>query len=412
MRTRADEGTVRWVPRFSEIAILVFIASAYLLETQSGAAYFGLAQGLLGAAAVGVVLVSQRPSSGILVPWSAALLVLASTAVVISGGAITPEFRTFAINCIVGVALFQLMRDDRLVTVAISSLGLAGSISAITLISAFDMGAAAATPVTAAWELRMGASLPGSNPNIAGLYLAISFCASLSRAFVPRAQRSARVLWGVCSVLTLFAISLTGSRKALIYCGVAAIILVAYFSRRLLPLVAIAIAAGGWALINVDWLYVVVGHRLVGEGGVAESDGLRVTAAFEAVDAILAAPLGTGWGSSGRFLADLGYTHSNYLEVLVSVGLLGLVVYYSLHVLVISRWRRVSPAVRPAVMAFMVSGLTVDIFQVTYLYKGPMIVLALGAAAAMSIRESEVGVARTVGLDAGSRLRARRRIGA
>lgn len=387
MRRLAELGGSRGLERLAELNIVLFVLATYVLETDAGSAYFRAAQVVLVVSAAMLVLHRGRLVSGPLLPWAAMLFVLSSLPMLISQSAIAPEFRTFFVNCVLAVAFLQLLTDRRRILLALSSIGIAGLLAAISVIVQLDLGTVSATSVTQSWSLRLGANLPGGNPNIAGMYLAIAFGAALSRALAPSMRTAFRIAWLACAGVTALAVSLTGSRKAIIYCVVAAVILIVYINRRLMPVLLGVGLVGAWALFNVPWLYAIVGRRLLGQGDVGESDALRAHAVPAALNAFYGAPQGTGWGSSERFLTGLGYTHINYLEVLVSVGLFGLLVYYSIHVLVLSGIRRIDPVIRPAIAALVVAGLTLDVFQVTYLYKAPTLVLTICVAALCSARE-------------------------
>lgn len=381
MRNSDSPRSPRWLDRLAEVNIVGFIISAYLLETSATSTYFQVAQVVLVVSAFCIVVHSARLTSGLLVPWAGALWVTASVAVLVNQAEFTPEFRTFAVNCVLAVALLQLLSSERRVVLGLTAFGIGGLLAAVSLLVQIDPSVPMTADVSQAWSLRLGSSLPGANPNIAGMYLAIAFGAALSRALAPSMRRVLRLCWLSASAVILLAASLTGSRKVMIYCVVAALVLVAHFSLRLLPILVAAAAAVAWALLNIEWLYVIVGHRLVGQGDVTESDALRVQALEDSIDAFLAHPEGTGWGSSQQFLSVLNYTHSNYLEVLVSVGLVGLVAYYLIHLRILSGVRRMGAVVGPAISASVIAGLALDVVQVTYLYKAPLLMLTLGAAA-------------------------------
>lgn len=388
MRNSDSLRSPGWLDRLAEVNIVGFILSTYLLETSATSTYFQVAQVVLVVSAFCIVVHSARFTSGLVVPWAGALWVTASVAVLVNQATFTQEFRTFAVNCVLAIALLQLLSNERRVVLGLTAFGIGGLLAALSLLVQLDPSVPMTADASQAWSLRLGSSLPGANPNIAGMYLAIAFGAALSRALAPSMHRLLRLCWLISSAIILLAAALTGSRKVMIYCVVAALVLVAHFSLRLLPILVAAAGVVAWALLNIEWLYVIVGHRLVGQGDVVESDALRLDALADSIDAFVAHPEGTGWGSSQRFLLVLNYTHSNYLEVLVSVGLVGLIAYYVLHLRILSGLRRMGPAVGPAIAASVIAGLALDVVQVTYLYKAPLLMLTLGAAAFQAAAKS------------------------
>ncbi len=387
MRNSPDSRREAGAARLADITIVVFILSTYLLETSATSTYFQGAQILLVVAASAVVLQRGRVTSFLFLPWLAALIGVASLAALFNPVGITLEYRTFLVNGVLGLAFVQLLPDDRQIILALRSFGIAGLLASLSLLSMFDTGAAAATSVTDAWALRLGSTLPGSNPNIAAMYLAIAFGAALGQALAPSVRSLYRLAWLASSLVILVAIAATGSRKAIIYCVVVSLVLVAYSNYRLLPVLAGVAAIGTWAIVNVEWLYVIIGNRFLQQGGAAESDAVRAQLLSESSDAFQKSPLGMGWGSSRQFLSGLEYTHINYLEVLVSLGLLGAAIYYAGHVRIILGSRHMNSTVGPAISALTIAGLGLDLFQVTYLYKAPMLIFALGAAALHVVRE-------------------------
>jgi O-antigen ligase/polysaccharide polymerase Wzy-like membrane protein len=376
--------------RVVDLVLVLFVVSVYVLETDATAGYFQVAQAVLLVTATAVVVHSGRVQTRLLLPWSAALLASAALATVVNQSGISTEARTFFLNGVLALAFLQLLSSERRVLLALSSFGIAGVLASVSLMTRFDASEAASTTVEGAWALRLGSTLPGSNPNIAGMYLAIAFAAALSRALTRSARAIIRLVWLAGCVLIILGITLTGSRKAVLYCLVAAVILVAHYSLRLLPILAGAGAVLAWAMLNVEWLYILVGHRLVGLGDVLQADAIRAQALSDSLEAFMRSPFGTGWGSSDRFLSGLNYTHSNYLEVLVSLGIVGLLIYYWAPVSVVVGARHIAPAVRPAITALMLAGLVIDVVQVTYLYKAPILVIALGAAALYTAHNGEV----------------------
>lgn len=372
----------------SKFAVVAFILATYLLDAEATANYFRAAQVMLVVLAAATIVLKGRITTEILLPWAAVLTGLAALSVMLAQGEVSMEFRTFVVNCGLALALVQLLRDERHVELALSTTGIAGFFAALSIAAQLDISSASATSIASSWSLRLGSDLPGSNPNIAAIYLAIGFCAALGRALVPESRTIFRIAWLGCVVVIGLAVSLTGSRKTLFYCLAAAVVLVGYFSVRLLPFLMGVAAAITWALLNVPWLYVIVGHRLLGEGNVQESDELRAQAVPIAIDAILHSPVGTGWGTSRHFLSGLDHTHSNYLEVMVSVGVIGLVVYYSAHVRILWASRRMGPSVAPTIVASVLGGLVIDVVQLTYLYKAPMLIFAIAVAAVHCTRKS------------------------
>ncbi|MGC4153890.1 MAG: O-antigen ligase family protein [Propionicimonas sp.] len=358
----------------------------YILETEQHHWLFSLIQYFMIAVAVLVVLARQWVAAGRLILWSSFLVATAAMITVLNQTELTSEFRSFSVNCLMIVAWSQLLWNRQQIELAMTALGFAGLLSAGLLISAYDFEALSSATAATAWELRTGAGLPGGNVNIASMYIALSFSICIGYAISGRRTISRRLWWLGVAMLQAGAIVLTGSRKALIACAIAVLFHALLVSiRKTITWLGVT-AAVTLLASRSEAFFLAIGHRFSGDGGTSVSDGYRLDAASEALAAFSAHPLGLGWGRSYTVLSELYYTHSNYLEVLVSLGVAGLVLYYWLPVIslraALSQSRLATPGqISQLAAVLLVTLLVIDITQVTYLYRGPLIALALAVMA-------------------------------
>lgn len=197
------------------------------------------------------------------------------------------------------------------------------------------------TPAQSWGQNRLGADI-GLNPNNLGL-----MCVTGAAISVYFAQKKR---WYYLLALAFLALSVfTGSKKGmlmvLIVCGLFLI-----FKERgeklLKNLIFICVFAIVFFVVvmNVDFLYEVAGKRLenmilafLGAGG-GTSEIERTFYADHAAGMFLEKPL-FGWGTNSfvtqmRQLeySHVAYCHNNYLELLATLGIVGLVLYYSVQV--------------------------------------------------------------------------------
>lgn len=192
---------------------------------------------------------------------------------------------------------------------------------------------------------RIGSSLSG-NVNTAG------YCFGIV---------SAVVIWAYCLkkdwkklllffVLVVFMI-LTGSKKVTIIIIADLLILLCYQKGRITTwiLLAIGLTAGAYCVFNIPYLYQIMGVRiesmfltiLYGNDAAlySYSTEVREEMVQEAFRFFLHHPiLGGGYNYFASLTATrYDYCHCNYLELLCNFGVVGLLLFYSKHVSILSR---------------------------------------------------------------------------
>lgn len=148
---------------------------------------------------------------------------------------------------------------------------------------------------------------------------------------------------------------LTGSKKALvfIFCGLLmlsvlknGIKLHKYILQILLAIVLLSF------VLNNDFLYNIIGIRIIDfigtlgfniEGAnISNSTLLRLMMYKLGYSAFLSKPLfGGGWFYFSYYSGLGTYSHNNYLELLVTYGVLGFSIYYSMFIIVLARLKKI-----------------------------------------------------------------------
>lgn len=147
-------------------------------------------------------------------------------------------------------------------------------------------------------------------------------------------------------IIFLSIIFLTGSRKAIVLFIIGVVAMIVLDSKTSLKLTKnifislILMIFAVYLLFNIPFLYEIAGQRieslffmLIGVGGGDGSTTARNTMISKGIDLISRKPLfGYGIGSYAKISGIGVYSHNNYIEVGVGLGLIGLVTYYYIYV--------------------------------------------------------------------------------
>jgi hypothetical protein len=260
-------------------------------------------------------------------------------------------------------------------------------------------------PISSWTSSRIGNNEIGLNANIVGMYLAIS---SIFAVYLAKVKGNK---WYYVLVL-LFSpiVLLTGSRKALflLVVGVLGLLLLLLVERHQqntkgkLALIAGALVIFTACVLFVPSLYDLVGRRVIevfrtlfGEGGEDESTRIRLNMIEVGIKLFRQKPLlGQGVGS---------YAHNNYIELLVGVGIVGTLIYYSMYLVTIVRLvrNRKQIFVLPLIITLLLM-LLLEVGSVNYWEPIFQILIALAFSASVVSEKrnikSEDGIGKESGL--------------
>ncbi|WP_372663123.1 O-antigen ligase family protein [Cohnella sp.] len=181
------------------------------------------------------------------------------------------------------------------------------------------------------------------NSNAVGIFLAISSI-SATYLYFKNKKNSYLVLIAVFSVVIL----LTGSKKAIfsLVFGIALYLLFREKRKKKVYLNIILVCAFVGLIMylsfNVDFFYRIIGSRIdalkdtIFNKKIDESDGNRIMMIRYGIEWFKYNPIiGHGVGNYEVMLArTIGmetYSHNNYIELLVGVGIIGFLAYYSMY---------------------------------------------------------------------------------
>lgn len=190
-----------------------------------------------------------------------------------------------------------------------------------------------------------GSKLGGNNSNTFGAIMLFAIIFSFYKAYTLNKK-----LWYPIFLFTIFCCVLSSSRKALLI-SLASVIILILFSRgkkhRFLHMIitALVISLGFLMIFKVKALYDVIGWRLEnlikfsgGENVTENSLPMRKFAIDFAKQLFTSKPiLGYGYSNYSVLMSEMTYAkhaiyaHNNYYEILVDLGIVGFIVYYSSH---------------------------------------------------------------------------------
>lgn len=194
-------------------------------------------------------------------------------------------------------------------------------------------------PVATWGSMRISAE--GINPNTIGLYLSISTLSAM--ALYSKGKYS--YLYILSGMLFYFVILFTGSRKALLFVTMGMLLFLFLNLKKIYHKIIVSIGFGTilffiyMLIMKVPMIYDIMGVRIegliaafTGKGNVDPSTRLRFKLMERAVELFKERPfLGSGIASYTELSGYDVYSHNNFLEIVVGIGLVGLIIYYSIY---------------------------------------------------------------------------------
>lgn len=162
------------------------------------------------------------------------------------------------------------------------------------------------------------------------------------------------IVWILISIAMLFAIMLTGSRKAILLLILPFFIFALYdYKKHFIKALLLLIAAGGvlWLTLKVPFFYDIIGRRIedlinvMSGNETGQEDNSRKVLIMLGLNWFFESPI-WGYGMNcfrvlsntiPRFAGLNFYAHNNYIEILVGGGIIGFTVYYSYVLLLMRR---------------------------------------------------------------------------
>lgn len=235
------------------------------------------------------------------------------------------------------------------------------------------------------------------NPNTIGVQF--GFAIYIGAVLFWKKKSFIKILYLVVTLLMLYFITITGSRKALIMLFIPLIYFV-FFKKQIkfsVKLTLFLLGLGGvYALFSIPILYDIAGKRIMDLVTMLSGD---VTAAGIDNSRIFLILYGWEWFqdriwlgygiNNYRVLSDATqmfagknfYAHNNYIELLVGVGVMGTLVYYYGYYYIIRRAIKQKSQLTQWVIALILTILFIDVGQVTYYGMMPILFICIGFSA-------------------------------
>ncbi|MBU7007222.1 O-antigen ligase family protein [Phosphitispora fastidiosa] len=184
----------------------------------------------------------------------------------------------------------------------------------------------------------------GVNENLVGLMYLIPLCF----AFVNLYRKSFVTLSALAAIVCGYNVLISGSKKAVL--GFLVFVLVYLISEKKVSkkirntiLIIFMVMFVSIMIMNTPSLYNVVGYRfemmyqnLINDSGTNSSTTIRINMIQYGLHLFAESPI-WGYGINNfahywsMFSGKQTYSHNNYIELLVDLGILGFIIYYSVH---------------------------------------------------------------------------------
>lgn len=366
-----------------DASAFLYVLALFVFENETYSYVFSIIQ--LAFIGVSVICTIKRGyiRKSVAYPWAFFMVALAFT---LSAVYSTPEvWGTFQIivRNMVKVLLFTLyLNNTASLKKLICYIAVSGVVCGLFLVGEFFSSGMVYTDLRYATNSRVGASIAGGNVNVVSMYMCFAFAACLFMSDNSR-TRSEKLLYLIFAIFIVATSLLTGSRKILYFYVVVYALYNLSKGPKFLVSFVLVLGVSYFALMNIEPLYFLVGHKIDVFGGSSaylmygESDQERMNAAIGGLRTFLAFPLGIGFGNSYNYIGI--YAHNNFVEVLMDGGLVGFLAYYWVYArgILIGFRNKENCPISKFIFVTTIGLLLLEIQQVTYLYSIPIVYLSI-----------------------------------
>ena len=228
------------------------------------------------------------------------------------------------------------------------------------------------------WGTRRFSYIFGLNVNPLSMRLVLGVVLAMFLIF-DNSKKKVKFIYAIHVVISLGMILLLGSRRSLVAASVGFMLLRTLTTRKIMKSVvfgAIITFVLIYVSLNVPILYTIIGQRLertvysvLGSGAL---DAGRANLISRGWDLFAQRPFG-GWGAGNyQYVSGFGmYSHNNYVELLVSFGILGFPLFYVLHCIILLRTRihtRLGPLSITLLFILLLSDFAAPGYDVFYIH--------------------------------------------
>lgn len=373
-----------------DIIVFLFILSLFIFENETYSNLFSIIQLIFVSYTIINVLYNMKIKLNGIYIWFLLVLLVAYLLLIFNNLTISNSISnvnsTFYImtkNCIRCICLLIYLLDNIEIRTKkiICFLILAGSLCALNLcLDYFKDGGIQYTDIKYASISRVGADIAGGNVNIVAQNLSFTFLPCLYLC-EKSSSKFKKILFGFIMAFIFISSLLTGTRKTLFFYIITFILFLLMGKKnkfKKIAYIVLILSITYWSLLNIEPLYYLIGHKidvfrgnsyyLMYEG----SDNIRKRLISGGITLFFNNPFGIGFGASTSYLGE--YAHNNFVEILISGGLIGFLIYYSLYayILIKSNTLKKNDLLSKYIYISLIGLLILEIGQVTYLYTVPL----------------------------------------
>ena len=372
-----------------DVIVFSFILSLFVFENKTYSNLFSIIQLIFISYTILKIVHSMKIKINGLYIWFFLLLLIAFILLVFNNiYNVNYTFYIILKNCVRCICLLVYLlgdvenRTNKIMFYFI----LAGNLCAINLCLDFlQSGGMQYSDLKYASNSRVGANIAGGNVNIVALNLSFAFLPCLYYYQKTNNIRG-KILYAFMIIFVFASSMLTGTRKTLFFYVITFIIFIMLGKKdkiKKIMMAVLVILIAYWSLLNIEPLYYMIGHKidvfrdnsyyLMYEG----SDNIRKRLIKDGLMLFSNNPFGIGFGASSNYLG--GYAHNNFVEILISGGLMGFLIYYSLYIYIwiSSKKYKQSDLLSKYVYVSIIGLFILEMGQVTYLYTVPLYFLTL-----------------------------------
>ena len=380
-----------------DLATFLYVLAMFVFENDTYSQLFSVIQIIFVAVSLFYTVGRGFIRKSAAYPWALLMTVLAFVlAFTYDTVEVWSTIQIFVRNMIRILLLTLYLKNTSSYKKLISYIAVSGVVCGFFLVGEFLSSEIVYSDLRYATNSRVGASIAGGNVNVVSMYMGFAFAACLYLANDSKERRKSLLFLGL-GVFVVATSLFTGSRKILyFYVVVYALYNASRGAKYLITFFAV-MAVAYLALMNIEPLYYLVGHKVDFFSDSAtyalygESDEERKYAALGGLRTFLENPLGIGFGNSYNYIGI--YAHNNFVEVLMDGGLIGFVIYYWVYVraLLLHYRNRNKNQLSKFIFVTTVGLLLLEINQVTYLYSIPVVYLAIMLNSDVLVEEHERG---------------------
>lgn len=311
--------------------VLLFFALTYFVSNSAENAQLYSITRIFGIAIFGInIFLNKRINLTLEGMWRIVFILYAASSLMWSRYPRGDCLQNMLIDGLICIMLGSYFDEEKKINRVIFLLGICGVISSIQLLASFNI-----------FALTSRMELAGENINTIGLKLIVS-----SASFLYLSLKKGNLyLIGflLCTCIAFF----SGSKKVIL--SIVVLLFCYYFMRTnnilgkikyiILALICIGII---WKMImEIPLLYEIVGERVdqlidgLFYGDYNASDQIRSNLIIQGLELFRQAPLkGIGLLNFEKVNSYGLYAHNNYVEILCDLGILGVIIYYSIFVII------------------------------------------------------------------------------